>query len=384
MLHALLIASLFFLAPARAEEKLSPAVRKALEETEAKIKALKAAGQLPDAPEPSAAASRVPAQAAPAGCVRLPVGGAAIVDTITDDQSPTGVRAAYGLSRYAEKTWLVEGRTSYRKGAGYPVPSEDNKAVDAKYRKLVTDCLNGYEGKLKGKDGKELVLRLTDNPSVPEHRIEIMGSSFRSNSLQYQAGIACPVVLHETLHLLGLADEYQERGKANEPQLDCRPAGPPDSIMASHWQAEMALAPQMAYEIEMCECEKKGMACWELATKSDGLKCPAGSKPVFQKVDMGMRTSLNALNTNERFVLDLGRMKEAGFEAAAKDTILYPAHFRAITEPGCRDVNEAYYGCAINAYRYSKPTPGFDLGDPARGCAPTPNACRWRSFKWLE
>lgn len=366
--------------PVRAEEKLSPEIKKALEETEAKIRALKAAGQLPDSPEPSPKSVKAP----PAGCTRLAVGGAAVVNYGMAD-SPTAVPAMYGLSRTTEKSFLVEVRAKYSKGKGYPEASATDAQVNEKYKKLVSTCLKDYEGKLKNeKTGQEVVLRLTENTSVPEIPIEILANGIRSNALGYEADISCPVVLHEMLHLLGLPDEYPDQPGLNEPHMDCRPFGPVNSIMRDHNQAEKALAPRPVYEVAMCECEVKGTACWELSAKSNGKECPKGAKLVYQKFDASMRTSLNALNTGERFVLDLAKMREAGFEAPKKQSIMFPAHFRAITEPGCRDVNDNYYQCSQNAYRFSKPTAGVDLGDPSLGCKPTPAACRFRSMKWLE
>lgn len=378
-MRTLLIPIIFWLPLAMASE-LSPEIQKALAETEARIQKLKAEGKLPTGPELSAA-TREPAKAKPpSGCTRLEVGGAAIIHYVTDQESPTGVKAAYGLSRHGEKLWLAEVRVHFVKGESYPKPEEANSKVDEAYRKRIGDCLSGYRGKLKGKEGRELIIRLSDNPSIPEQEIQIMGYGFRSNSHQYEANIICPVVLHETLHLLGLVDEYAHKPAMHEDYHDCRPAAPPDSIMGSHLKAELALIPTTIYEIEMCACEKKGTACWELSTKSDGKKCPPGSKSVFEKVDPAIRTSLNAMNTNEKFVLDLGRMRESGETLPPKESILYPAHFRAITEPGCRDVNEAYYSCGQNAYRSSKPA----SGEEADRCKAVPNACRWRSFKWLE
>lgn len=366
--------------PVYAEEKLSPEVRKALEETEAKIRALKAAGQLPEASGPVAQAG---IKKPPEGCTRLPVGAAAIVHFPTDDQSPTGTSAAYGLSRHSEKQFLAEVRLRFVKGPGNPTTDEP-KVLDEKYRKKIGDCLKTFEGKLKGALGRELTVRLTDNPSVPEQVIQVMPDGFRSHRFQYEADISCPVALHEVLHLLGLSDEYPHRPGLTEVHLDCRPAAPEDSIMGDHRQAIAVASPRPVYEIQFCLCELKGTACWELAAKSDGKACPKGSTMVWEKVDPTIRTSLNVLNTNERFVLDLGKVRESGFQAPVKDSILYPAHVRAITEPGCRDVNEAYYACSQNAYRFSKATAGVDLGDPALGCKPTPEACRWRSFKWLD
>jgi hypothetical protein len=79
------------------------------------------------------------------------------------------------------------------------------------------------------------------------------------------------------------------------------------------------------------------------------------------------------LNSSEAFVLNDVKVPN-GTAPADHTSALYPAHFRAVTEPGCGDVNKDYYDCVQNAYRNSK----------AQGCLAKPEACRWGKYKWLE
>ena len=68
----------------------------------------------------------------------------------------------------------------------------------------------------------------------------------RQNSATYTPATDCATLLHEVLHLLGLVDEYKEAateipdpvtGKNRPVDFQCRPLGPPDSIMSSHFSA---------------------------------------------------------------------------------------------------------------------------------------------------
>jgi hypothetical protein len=147
--------------------------------------------------------------------------------------------------------------------------------------------------------------------------------------------------------------------------------------MNDAWDLDAKLGPQFAWGVEMCRCEKTGTACWDLAEKNDGSKCPSGTTSFVHELDPAMNVSANALNSGESFVLNEKKVF-TGIAPATHTSALYPAHFRAITEPGCRDVNGSYYGCVINAYRSSK------AAGPAGACLPQPEACKWRSHKWLD
>ncbi len=366
---------------AAAADSPSVAERAALAEMEAKIKVLKAEGKLPEGPEPSTA--KKPTVKAPDGCVRLSVGQADVIN-MTIEQSPTGVNAEYGLSRPEEKKFIAEINLKFVKGPGL-VTEETPEALEKKYRAKADECLRKFEDTLKdSKTGALVVLRITDNSAVPQRKIEIMPNGARSSSYQYAADASCSTILHEALHVLGLADEYPHKPGLTEVYKDCRPAAPNNSVMGNHYGALKSIEPRMGYSIERCKCDVEGAACWELAMKSNGKVCPAGTTSFFEKLDPGLKTSLNVLNNGKSFVLDAAKMKESGFEAPERESILFPAHFRAITQPGCKDVNKNYYDCSQNAYRFSKPAIPEELNSTAFGCKPVPEACRWRSFKWLE
>ena len=108
-------------------------------------------------------------------------------------------------------------------------------------RKKVAKCYLEAEPFLKGPNGEQLVLRLAEKSeklkaglfkflSKNQHlkplsvKVETknFSSRFRGNSTDFASNYDCPTILHETLHWLGLSDEYPE------PEFDygCRILGP--------------------------------------------------------------------------------------------------------------------------------------------------------------
>lgn len=359
------------------DDGLTAEQRAALKEMDAKIQKLKTEGKLPDTlpSAPATSTSTVATLATqPAGCIRLAVGQSAVID-YADSDSPTGVPASYGLSRPKDDSFLVELNLQFARGDGFNddlAPS----ALDNRYKDRVSACLKEYEGMLKNeRSGRSLTLRVVANAAIPVQSISVVAKGKRASAFAYPSDVGCPTILHELMHLLGLVDEYYDTPGLHEPMSDCRPNGPADSLMSREDSAVQSTLPSTAYSVEMCQCDVKGDACWALAEKNRGDKCPAGTTSFLKDIPPDVKTSLNVFNTSEAFALNDKRIPN-GVAKAAHTSMLYPAHFRAITEPGCRDVNENYYGCVINAYRSSKSTTG--------GCLPKPEACKWNSHKWLE
>ena len=65
-----------------------------------------------------------------------------------------------------------------------------------------------FDGKLKDRYGREVLLRLWNSSSVvpkpPKVEITIQQAEFRSNSDNYSADIGCSTIVHEALHKMGL------------------------------------------------------------------------------------------------------------------------------------------------------------------------------------
>jgi hypothetical protein len=99
-------------------------------------------------------------------------------------------------------------------------------------REKVKACYKAA-GALKASDQNELSFELLENiPSkllqVPPSYIRVYTGGIRANSGNYHLDMDCPTILHETLHLVGLDDEYKESTE----DMSCRSFG--DSIMADH------------------------------------------------------------------------------------------------------------------------------------------------------
>jgi hypothetical protein len=380
-MRALLLLVLFAASFSRADD-ITPEQKKALADMEVEIQKLKAAGKLADptvtatgtATGTSVTTSTATSAAmVPEGCTRLKTGQSIVVN-FSDEQSPTGVAAHYGLSRPKDDVYIVEINPHYSVGAGYDggVPAND---VNVNFHNRVSKCLKEFENTLKDpRAGKAFVIRLSDNASLPPLPISIVASGKRANSANYPSDIGCPVILHETLHLLGLPDEYPDSHPAmGESASDCRITAPDDSIMSNAREAVSLLTKMTTqFAVQMCKCDRPGDDCLLMPDHNDGKKCPAGTTFFLRNVEIGQKDSLHSLSSKEAFVLN-DTLVPNGEAPPDHDSVLYPAHFRVITEPGCMDVNKDYYACARTAYLSSK-----DNG----ACPAKPDVCKY-GHKWL-
>lgn len=72
------------------------------------------------------------------------------------------------------------------------------------------------------------------------------------------------------------------------------------------------------------------------------------------------------------------RIVEPGARQTGR-SLLYPAEFRAITQPGCVDVNRLYYMCSREAHKTSKAHYGKD-----RCATVLPAECLKDNGAWLK
>ncbi len=313
--------------------------------------------------------------------------------------------------------------------AGSPTP----QPIDP--RGVVEQCLRSAGPYLRGPDGQQLGIRLVDgagSDAPPPIDIRIGAAGMRANSREYprelvetgvdafrQAG-NCETVTHEILHLLGLVDEYQEemigfvhdpatgeivhvedRGSsrhagasaATSPTPDylrafnCRALGPPDSVMSDPHRAFGAV--QGAYVTETCQCPMSGKEAVAgdrdrceaaISTWADANACPPGA------ISYAARTPVEGAPSGYRESFESGTR---GFvpphsyvirriAPPARSSLLHPAHFRAITQPGCEGANQTYYQCAQRAYETSE-------GNFGSGCSRAENpACSTPGDAWLR
>ncbi|MBI3542941.1 MAG: hypothetical protein HY075_06690, partial [Deltaproteobacteria bacterium] len=321
-----------------------------------------------------------------------------------------------------------------------PENADDSKISAAdlqeKYARRARDCYGAEPAasRLRGPDGELLKIILIDpesdphkaDPSGPPTReISIPSGNVRSNSGLWTPNIGCDVIVHETLHVLGLVDEYAEtsdgalvapdgkvsfvdgiesmgesKGKTFT-KYDCRVIGPANSIMSSEASAYGIFSP--SWTIKMCNCDSYGgkdkpkpaKDCKKRlkAAKPGITECPAGTVRFSPDPDWGEDVTKSRLgpDATKRFWNDeliLG----AAPKKPARSSLLYPAQFRAITQPGCVDANKAYFVCAREAYKTSRASYGGETcaaGLPPECRKSVPNMPRWKMSdeqkkKWDE
>lgn len=346
----------------------------------------------------------------PATCQRLKPGEAALIEHDVKVLSPIYMDAVYRLRRLNENTYSAELNLVFEKGEGFDMPMKPEE-VDPHYRRLVNSCLEKFAPAFRNPDtGQMLRVILTKDPEVPRTKVEIGGARIRSSHVFWESDIDCPVALHELFHHLGLVDEYDEDGirpmalvettyeqegtgaqekheEYFEARFDCRAISPQASLM--HWHVEAAA--QAAVEkvkVDRCYCDK-GVNCISLRKKYDGKACPKGSRLWTRMIELQPGAPFKpAPDDEESFHVGSDFDSATGRGKLGRSAILYPAHFRAITEPGCEDVNWKYYACARNAYRFSKALPpaweswGVKRLD-YQGCLPDPADCR-HGYNWLK
>lgn len=345
-----------------------------------------------------------------AACVRLKPGEEALIEADKKTQSPTDVEALYRLRRDSDKQFIAELNLRYVRGSDYD-GSLKQEEIDPHYRRRVNECLSLYSPAFRDPTSERMLkIVLTKDPTVPQQEIKIGSARLRSSSQHYERDANCAVILHEMSHLLGLVDEYDDPGFVPRAFLetelentttlerhkqtllfqapsDCRAISPRASLMNWHEEAaENSLQPKV--KVERCFCEKN-TNCAQLAKASDGKACPKGTTPFssMQEVKLGEEFH-PAPDDAKSFVLRTNYAETVGKGSPGRSSLLYPAQFRAITEPGCEDVNWKYYACARNAYRFSAALPEeWDIYGLQRldyqGCLPDPADCR-SGYEWLK
>lgn len=186
---------------------------------------------------------------------------------------------SYKLTRNSEKDFTIEINPLI-----YAINNQKNESIwsfverssasQAKMMKKINECMEMYQPYLKGPDGESLkIVASNRDKQIDRSPIHILSPGMREHSEGYKDNIDCPTVLHEVLHLLGLADEYEETslGYNIEPKTgrviqvenggelkayDCRVLGPENSVMSNQHAAIKALFPSAKLEYIMCECKK--------------------------------------------------------------------------------------------------------------------------------
>lgn len=276
-------------------------------------------------------------------CVDLAVGEAKEIDR---SDSGTGLAGKYRLKKSGDKSFIAQLNLNFKTAQG-----QSSAALDSRYRGKVTQCLNRVNGQLKGPGGQSLKIELgpkTGTQAAPPVAIRIQNADFRSDSANWESDIRCDTVLHELLHLLGLVDEYEEthmgyttdddgnfvfsesNASSDTALYNCRALGPENSIMRNQDQA--------------------------FSESGFTFNCPDGN--------------------DENASCDF--LPEAPSDADAP-SLLLPAHFNAIVNPGCYVKNKTYYQCAQYAYQTTRERYGLGCKRGTR-----PPQCTDNSTTWVE
>lgn len=253
-------------------------------------------------------------------CVRLKAGE---VKQISSDV--LSINDHYTLRRLPDlKSSDGSSRKHYRITLNYEFRADSIEAAEEfdsqMYASKVQKCFEDNNQYLKNPvtgDQLELKLQGFDPEPAGAQKVKITVSPIdRTNSTEWNPGDKndCPLILHETFHNLGLIDEYVEQDKGSRRS----------ETNKYKWVEEDAEIP--------------------------GHDCRA-------------TVTTPSLMADQEDVLDEQYIKKHG-------TILHAAQFRAVTEPGCWDVNQRYYRCAQEAYRSSS-----EHGGDNRCRSMMPNYC---------
>lgn len=319
---------------------------------------------------------------------KLSVGAAVTIDK-SDAASPTGVEQRYRLRRISEKDYIVDLRVRFQ-------------GSDLIAQKIMRDnaakCLAEAAPFLKGPNGESLRIQYSEDASLPENIINIEKAGIRDDSHHYGGDTECSRVLHETLHLLGLVDEYVETEKGfyvnpetgkpfndgNKAAYDCRAIGPKDSIMAYHDLAYSQILPRYKAKYHTCQCTGNLLACETIINKANWVRqkgCPSNFTAATREeiINYPELPWTHAISTEWDFK-EFASLQLPQYEKLPplKNTLLYPAQFRMITAPDCMLINSTYSSCAAHAYETS-------LEHHGGGCTEDkPDECKKQGDTWLK
>lgn len=163
-------------------------------------------------------------------------------------KSDKGINGSYRLSYINEQTSEVRIFVNFQPVC--EVAAQKNLELSRLWLDRVNKCLETANPHFKGPNDKRLkfvVEASKDWTGSYDHSIQILNEKveIRENSGFYSPATTCATLIHEILHLTGLADEYREtqseyrvsvNGKIIEQPLKptCRIQGPNESIMSDH------------------------------------------------------------------------------------------------------------------------------------------------------
>lgn len=148
-------------------------------------------------------------------CRDLKVGEANVFDQPGNPKENGVLAPGYSLERVTDKKYLVRVSINYH---------AEDQAVKKEFETGLQACLNKINPYLNGPNGTSITIQnvspsdlnliaLEKRPPLSE--IDVMEAGARSNSKAFSKDADCNTLAHEVLHILGLADEYEERWDYN-------------------------------------------------------------------------------------------------------------------------------------------------------------------------
>lgn len=348
-----------------------------------------------------------------ATCQRLKPGEFTLVEHDIKVKSPIDMEARYLLRRENADEYTAELNLKFVRGKGFDILTMKDEEIDPHYRRLANGCLEKFAPAFRNETtGQRLKVRLSKDPALKPTEVKIGEARRRSSMNFWESDIECAALLHEVFHHFGLPDEYDEQdpmpqakieatyeetdtGKRRtekkwfEARFDCRAIAPTASLM--NWHEEAASQAQIdKVKVDRCYCDK-GVDCTAVKKKLDAKAkaCPKGSRVFTRMIEVQPGVPYKPdPDDAESFLLAHDYDATIGKGKPGRSAIFHPAHFRAITEPGCGDVNWRYYACARNAYRFGRDFPadwqglGLQRLD-YQGCLPAPADCQ-HGYEWLK
>jgi hypothetical protein len=125
----------------------------------------------------------------------------------------TTIPANYTLERKSKDKIEISVDIIFKVSPEYNGKNAGNdELVIKEFQSKVNKCLALSSSQIKTNDNKNIQLKANyvSEENKKAKVIKIGEKERRSNSRHYSASISCPSITHEYLHLLGLADEYEE------------------------------------------------------------------------------------------------------------------------------------------------------------------------------
>ncbi len=187
-------------------------------------------------------------------CRPLNVGESFTVNQ-SQKKSKSKVEQKYTLKRTEDDVYEAYLNMDFK----YKGSLKKDPQIKTLFEAKIDSCFAMYENTLTDELGRTIRIKRynpeihTDIQKPKAVSIAVQNSVERSHSRSYYINAGCSTFLHESLHLMGLADEYEENWMSlnpnpilkffkpftelndNGPAYDCRALGPQQSVMSNHY-----------------------------------------------------------------------------------------------------------------------------------------------------